>query len=666
MGKSKRGSSKKKEKKVAVIEVTGRVLMSREGYAFIKIDGEKDEIFVGSRKLRGALHGDSVRVAISRKQRGERKEGEVVSIIERNKRPFVGTLQISGKQVWVIMESKNMPYDISIPYHPSLEKSNGLKVAAVVESWPRGASEPIGRIVDILGEAGVNDTEMHTILTEFGLPYRFEKKVVDAANKIEESIDAEEISKRRDFRKVPTFTIDPEEAKDFDDALSIEKLNEGVWQVGIHIADVTHYVKPGTVIDKEAYERATSVYLPDRTIPMLPEKISNQLCSLNPNEDKLCFSALFDIDEKANVINRWFGKSVIESKKRFNYSEAQKILEGEEGPFSDELRTLNRLSTLLRERRFESGALNFEKSEIKVLVDSKGDPIDIVAVVPNEANWLIEEFMLLANREVAFKIGRKRERSQPPPFVYRVHEEPNADKIATFRTFLKHLGYKIKPTNNGKELSRQINSLFEKMKGKPEIGAVEIMALRSMARAHYSTDNIGHYGLAFDYYTHFTSPIRRYPDMMVHRLLQHYLDKGKAVSKATLEKECKHSSEREQLASDAERAGIKYKMVEFMKDKVGEEYNGFVTGVTEWGMYVELESPKAEGMVPLREIKEDYLIYHEESLSLRGKSSGKRFTFGTPVRIKVTHANLEQKQLDFALIWEEESNKTEKKRRVNK
>ncbi|MFA5714000.1 MAG: ribonuclease R, partial [Bacteroidales bacterium] len=658
MSKSKRTPHKKGGRKEATVEVVGKVSMSREGYAFIKIEGEDEEIFVDSKKLKGALHGDTVKVVLSKK-RGERREGQVMVIVERSKIPFVGTLHLSGEQAWVIMESKNMPYDISIPYHPSLEKSNGLKAAVVIEGWPPKSHEPIGRIVDILGKSGENETEMHAILTQFGLPYRFDQKVVEAANKIPEEIGEEEIAKRRDLRQLPTFTIDPKEAKDFDDALSIVELKEGVWQIGIHIADVTHFVAPGSIIDKEAYKRGTSVYLPDRTVPMLPERLSNSLCSLNPNEDKLCFSALFEMNKKGKVTGRWFGKTVINSKHRFNYTQVEEILEEREGPFSRELLALNHLALLLREERFKAGALNFEKSEIKIIVDSSGKPIDIVSYLPTQANWLIEEFMLLANREVAYKIGVRGQGDKRaiPPFIYRVHDEPNLEKVAIFRTFLKHLGYKIKATKNGKELSGEINRLFEQIKGKPEMGAVEIMALRSMARAHYSTDNVGHYGLAFDHYTHFTSPIRRYPDMVVHRLLQSFLENKKGVGKATLERDCKHSSEREQLAADAERAGIKYKMVEFMQDKVGKEYSGVVSGITEWGMFVELDSPKAEGMIPLREIKEDYLIYHEESLSLRGKVSGKKFIFGTPVKIKVVRANLEQKQLDFALIWEEEQKK---------
>ncbi|MFA6770044.1 MAG: ribonuclease R [Bacteroidales bacterium] len=638
-------------------EMSGKVMMTREGYAFISILDEAEDLFIPARKLRGALHGDTVRVAVFGKNGGERKEGEVLEILKRTDKPFIGILQVTGQQAWVITEGKNMPYDIIIPYQDTLPKFNGLKVAAKVEEWPRRSEEPIGRIIDILGKPGDNDTEMHAILTEFGLPYKFDSRVEDAASKIPEKISTADIKARRDFRSTTTFTIDPADAKDFDDALSVKELTPGLWEIGIHIADVTHYVQPGSILDKEALERATSVYLVDRTVPMLPEKLSNRLCSLRPQEEKLCFSAVFEIDEKGRVQSRWFGKTIIKSDYRFNYEEAQEIIETQKGPLKNEMLKLHNLATIIREERFRKGAISFERPEMKVIVDKDGKPLDIVQRSSNEANWLIEEFMLLANREVAYIIGAKKEGKKPKTFVYRIHEEPNLDKIEVFRTFISHLGYTMKPTKNPRELSSEINSLLASAKGKPEEGSIEIMALRSMARARYSTDNFGHYGLAFDYYTHFTSPIRRYPDMMVHRMLSHYLDKGKSLDKKSTEEKCKHSSEKEQLATEAERSSIKYKMVEFMKDKIGNEYNGNVSGITDWGMFVELEETKVEGLVALREIKEDYFIFDEETLSLTGKSSGQKFTFGSPVRVKVVKANLEQKQLDFSLIWDKSSNK---------
>ena len=653
MGKYKTPAKRGRKGQSSIQEVTGRVLMTREGYAFIDIEGTQDDLFVPARKLRGALHGDTVKVAVFGKRGGQRNEGEVIEIIKRTEKPFIGILQVTGEQAWVITEGKNMPHDIIIPFDPELKQHNGLKVAAIVDQWPRKSEEPIGHIVNVLGKPGDNNTEMHAILTEFGLPYKFDQKVEAAAAEISEEITPEDIKARRDFRNITTFTIDPEDAKDFDDALSLREVKPGIWEVGVHIADVTHYVRPDTPLDKEALDRGTSVYLADRTVPMLPEKLSNRLCSLRPNEEKLCFSAVFEIDQKGRVQDRWFGRTVIKSDFRFSYEQAQDIIENQKGPLLNEVLKLHELASIIRQERFRKGSISFERPEMKVIVDKEGKPVEIVQKVTKEANWLIEEFMLLANREVAYLIGAKSAGKKPKTFVYRIHEEPNLDKIEAFRTFIHHLGYSMKPTNNARELSGEINTLLESAKGKPEEGAIEIMALRSMARARYSTDNMGHYGLAFDYYTHFTSPIRRYPDMMVHRMFAHYLDSGKSLDKKSYEDKCKHSSEREQLATEAERASIKYKMVEFMQDKIGLEFDGNVSGITEWGIFVELDPTKVEGMVALREIKEDYFIYDNETMSLRGKSSGKRFVLGTPVKVKVVRANLDQKQLDFALIWEE-------------
>ncbi len=630
--------------------------MTREGYAFIAREGGDDDIFVPARKLRGALHGDTVRVAIFGKRGGQRKEGEVIAITERSKRPHIGVLQITNNGAWVITESKSMPYDIAVKIDDSHKKYHGFKVAVMVDDWPARSEEPRGHIIDVLGEPGNNDTEMHAILTEFGLPFKFDAKVEKEAENIPENITNEQIKARRDFRDITTLTIDPADAKDFDDALSIREIKPGIWEIGVHIADVTHFVKTGTILDKEALDRGTSVYLADRTVPMLPEKLSNRLCSLRPHEEKLCFSAVFEMDEKGKVHNRWFGRTIIKSDYRFDYDQAQDVIENQKGPLTNEILKLHQLATLLREDRFRKGAISFERPEMKVEVDSNGKPLNIVQKVSKEANWLIEEFMLLANREVAYYIGANSSGKKPRTFVYRIHEEPNIDKIDAFRSFISHLGYTMRPTKNPRELSGEINNLLATAKGKPEEGAIEIMALRSMARARYSTDNLGHYGLAFDHYTHFTSPIRRYPDMMVHRMLAHYLDKGKSFDKKSYEDRCKHSSDREQLATEAERASIKYKMVEFMQDKVGNEYTGIVSGITDWGMFVELDETKVEGLVPLREIKEDYLVFNEETFSLTGKGTGIKFVLGTPVKVKVIKANLQLKQLDFALIWENNNN----------
>ena len=649
-------------------ESVGKVSMTREGYAFIIRDGVEDDVFIPASRMRGALHGDTVKISIlSKKSGSRRKEGEVIEIIERTKRPFTGILQIVGEEAWVICENKYMPHDIRILKGGYRADDHGKKVAVMVDEWPRSSDEPIGHIIDVLGVPGENNTEMHAILTEFGLPYKFDPSVEKEAEKINERIDQREIDARKDFRGVTTFTIDPADAKDFDDALSLRKLPNGNWEVGVHIADVTHYVRPGTLVDKEAQERATSVYLVDRTVPMLPEKLSNKLCSLRPDEEKLCFSAVFELTEKGKIAGRWFGRTVIESDYRFSYEEAQQIIETKEGPLKDEMLKLHSLAFMLREERFRSGAISFERPEMKVEVDENGKPVRVYQKISMDSNWLIEEFMLLANREVAYFIGAKGKEAKT--FVYRIHEEPNMEKITLFRTFVKHFGYEMKPTKNARELSTELNKLLGSVKDKPEEGAIEIMALRSMARARYSTDNMGHYGLAFDYYTHFTSPIRRYPDMMVHRLLALYLDKGRSQDKKYYEERCKYSSEREQLATDAERSSIKYKMVEFMQDKVGMTFEGNVSGITEWGMFVEIAETKVEGLVALRDIKEDYLQFNEESMSLYGKRSGKRFILGDSVKIKVEKANLEQKQLDFSLVWEdpvEEAKPNVKRKRKSK
>ena len=682
--KRKFGARKVREKRqIPVLE--GTVQMTREGYAFIIVDGEEDDVYVRASKIGGALHGDRVRVAVTReKTEKSRREGYVVEIVERSKRPFIGILHIFDGQAWVLMQSRNMPYDIivsDLDKHPDAE--TGMKVAAVVDFWKKGDTCPTGHIVDVLGMPGENETEMHAILSEFGLPYRFEPEVENAADKISEKIPAGEYKIRRDFTKTLTFTIDPSDAKDFDDALSFKKLDNGNYEVGIHIADVSYYVQPGSVVDEEARARGTSVYLVDRTVPMLPEKLCNKLCSLRPHERKLTFSAVFEITPLARVVTRWFGRTIIDSDYRFAYEGAQEIIEagkvikgyetsvdGTTTVVPEEVQEavliLNKLASKFRKKRFASGAISFERPEMKVDVDELGRPIGVHQKISKEANWLIEEFMLLANRCVAEFVatganldkdgyavtgkapakGWKEEKT----FVYRVHDEPDMAKIDNLRGFVGNFGYNLGKVANGKEFSRELNGLFNSAKDKPEFNAIELLSLRTMAKARYDVNNIGHYGLAFTYYTHFTSPIRRYPDMMVHRLLASYLAGGKSADRETYEAACKYASQREVVAAEAERASVKYKLVEFMQDKVGNEFDGHISGLTEWGMYVEIEPTKIEGMVALRDIRSDFFQFDDEHYTLVGRRTHKVYNLGDPVRIRVKKANQEQCLLDYELV----------------
>ena len=668
---------KQRKKKVKVVpEYEGTALMSREGFVFVRIEGQEEDVYVKASKTRGALHGDTVRVAVTQEKVGsaKRRSGEIIAIVERSKKPFVGILHIVGKQAWVLMSSKTMPYDISVPVPEGGVR--GMKVAAVVDEWPRGETGPVGHVVDVLGMPGENDTEMHAILAEFGLPYKFEKAVENAADQISDEITDKDRAGRKDFRKVLTFTIDPTDAKDYDDALSFRKLDNGNYEVGVHIADVTYYVKPGTPVDAEAQSRGTSVYLVDRTVPMLPEKLSNKLCSLRPHEEKLTFSAVFEITPLAKVINPWFGRTVINSDYRFAYELAQEIIDAGDGamkqPFGegsecgivpDEVKeavlTLNKLALKLRKKRFAAGAVNFDRPEMKVDIDENGKPVGVHQKFSKEANWLIEEFMLLANRSVAEfvasggKMGGKAVKN-PKTFVYRVHDEPNLEKISGLREFAGNFGYKMGPLGSGKDIAVALNTLLDDAKEKPEVGALQLLALRSMAKACYSTDNIGHYGLAFRFYTHFTSPIRRYPDMMVHRLLSMYLNGADSQSLDYYSEQCKHASEREVVAAEAERESIKYKLVEFMEDKVGQEFDGHVSGVTQWGIYVEIEPTKIEGMIPYRTIKSDFYDFDEDHYCAIGRRRHGRIQLGDPLRIRVKGTNLEQKLLDYELVEPEQ------------
>jgi ribonuclease R len=672
------GGGRKKKKVRIVPEYEGTAMMSREGFVFVRIEGQEEDVYVKASKTRGALHGDTVRVAVTQERVGnaKRRSGEIIAVIERSKKPFVGILHIVGQRAWVLMSSKTMPYDISVPIPEGGVR--GMKVAAVVDGWERGESGPHGHVVDVLGMPGENNTEMHAILAEFGLPYKFEKAVENAADGISEEITDKDRAGRKDFRKVLTFTIDPADAKDFDDALSFRKLDNGNYEVGVHIADVSYYVKPGTPVDVEAQARGTSVYLVDRTVPMLPEKLSNKLCSLRPNEEKLTFSAVFEVTPLAKVINHWFGRTVIKSDYRFAYEGAQAIIEAgdnamktqfgegtECGIVPDDVKEavliLNKIALKLRKKRFAAGAVNFERPEMKVEIDEYGKPVSVHQKYSKEANWLIEEFMLLANKNVAEfiatdgKMGGKAVKN-PKTFVYRVHDEPNLEKITGLREFAGNFGYKMGPIGSGKDIADALNGLMVDAKDKPELGAIQILALRSMAKACYSTDNIGHYGLAFKFYTHFTSPIRRYPDLMVHRLLAMYLAGAESQSLDYYSAQCKHASEREVVAAEAERESIKYKLVEFMEDKVGQEFDGHVSGVTQWGIYVEIEPTKIEGMIPYRTIKSEFYDFDEEHYRAVGRRHHKVIQLGDPLRIRVKGTNLEQKLLDYELVEPEHEN----------
>lgn len=629
--------------------ITGRVEMLKTGKAYIISDEGGDDIFIAPNNLGHALHDDQVKVSIFPKRKGHKPEGQVVEVLERRKDTYVGVLSLSKNFGFVVPDSKNMPYDIFIPKTLAGDARNGQKVLAKITEWPEHANNPFGEIVLVLGQPGENNVEMQSILAEYNFPLSFPKAVEQDAAKISLKIPKPEIEKRRDFRGVFTITIDPADAKDFDDALSLKKINEGVWEVGVHIADVTHYVQPGTALDAEAYERGTSIYLVDRVVPMLPEVLSNNVCSLRPNEEKLTFSAVFHLNEKAEILDQWFGKTVILSDRRFAYEEVQEIIEKEEGEFVDNILVLHRLASIMRERRFKNGAINFGSEEVKFKLDEKGKPIETYIKEQKEANFLIEEFMLLANKKVAELIGKPGEGKPVKTFVYRVHDEPNPEKLNTFVQFLKKLGYGLNVSSK-QALASSYNKLFSAIHGKGEEHMIETIAVRTMAKAIYSTDNIGHYGLAFTYYTHFTSPIRRYPDMMVHRLLERYMEGKKSVNVDKYEEMCKHSSDMERRAAEAERASVKYKQVEFLIDKVGKVFEGLISGVSKWGIFVELTISKSEGLIRFNDLKDDFYYLDEDNYRIIGKKYGQTYRLGDKVQVLVKSVNLERRELDFQLV----------------
>jgi len=624
--------------------------IDRQGVkTFLIPDDGGELVFIPERKTNHALLNDKVKVFLYAHRKGQQPEGEVVEVIKRARETFVGILDVSDSYAFLTLDNKVMVNDIFIPKNKLKGGKSGQKAVVKLLGWEPNAKNPVGEVIDILGDKGDNTAEMHAILAEFGLPYKYPEEVEAAAEKIDAGITPEEIAKRIDMRKVTTFTVDPRDAKDFDDALSLRKLDNGLWEVGVHIADVTHYVRPDSIIEQEGQQRATSVYLVDRTIPMLPEHLSNGICSLRPNEDKLTYSVIFKINDKAEIQHYEIAKTVTCSDRRFTYEEAQAVIETGEGDYKEEILTLDRLAKILRQKRFENGAIAFDRVEVRFEIDEKGKPTSVFFKEQKDANKMIEEFMLLANKTVATHIGRPGRGQKAKTFVYRIHDVPNPDKLNNFAVFIKRFGYNLKTSGKQTAISSSINHLLDEVQGKKEQNLIETLAIRSMAKAIYSTANMGHYGLAFEFYTHFTSPIRRYPDMMVHRLLEKYATGGRSVSASEYEEYCQHSSDMEQLASNAERASIKYKQVEFMSDRLGQVFDGVISGVTEWGIYVELVENKCEGMIPIRDLDDDYYTFDDKNYCLVGRRFHKKYQLGDEITVKVAKANLDKKQLDFVL-----------------
>ncbi|MDN3588692.1 ribonuclease R [Pedobacter aquatilis] len=630
--------------------IIGTVDMTADGSAYIVPEDEfEKDVFVAPRKLKNALHGDTVKAYVFAKKNGRKNDGEVIEIIKRAKSDFTGVIKISDRFAFVIADDKKMLHDIFVPLSDILGAKNGQRVLVSLTDWPEGAKNPIGMVKHVLGDQGENNTEMNAILAQYGFPLSFPPQVEKEANAIPEEIPSAEIAKRKDYRNILTFTIDPADAKDFDDAISYQKLPNGNYEIGVHIADVSHYVEQGSELDKEAYSRATSVYLVDRVIPMLPERLSNGVCSLRPNEDKLCFAAVFELDEQANIQSEWYGRTVIHSDRRFTYEEAQEVIENKAGDYAKEILKLNELAYILRDRKFKDGAISFESTEVKFKLDENGKPIGVYVKERKDAHKLIEDYMLLANRKVAEFIAKKQKGEKRLTFVYRVHDSPNMETLNTFANFASRFGYKIN-TKSDKEIAKSLNHLMADVEGKKEQNILTSLAIRSMAKAIYTTKKTSHYGLAFEYYTHFTSPIRRYPDVMVHRLLQTYLDGGKSADVEFYEVASAHSSAMEKRAAEAERASIKYKQAEYLEENIGTIYKGVISGVTEWGMYVEIEENKCEGMIRLRDISDDFYVLDEKNYCIVGQRKKKKYQLGDEVMIRVKKVDLSKRQIDFTLI----------------
>lgn len=642
-----KGKYKLKELQTFII---GKVDMTADGSAYIVPEDEfEKDVYVAPRKLKNALNGDTVKVYVFAKKSGRKNEGEVIEIIKRFKSDFTGVIKVSDRFAFVIADDKKMMHDIFVPLADILGAKNGQRVLVSLSDWPEDAKNPVGIVKHVLGDQGENNTEMNAILAQYGFPLSFPPQVEKLAEEIPEEIPAVEFTKRRDFRNILTFTIDPADAKDFDDAISFQVLENGNYEVGVHIADVSYYVTPGSDLDKEAYSRATSVYLVDRVIPMLPERLSNGLCSLRPNEDKLCFSAVFELDAEANLKNQWFGRTIIHSDRRFAYEEAQEVIENKAGDCAEAILKLNELAYILRDRKFKNGAISFESTEVKFKLDENGKPLGVYVKERKDAHKLIEDFMLLANKKVAEYIATKVKGKDKLTFVYRVHDSPNMESLNTFAIFASRFGYKIS-TKTDKDIAKSLNYLMSDVEGKKEQNILTSLAIRSMAKAIYTTKKTSHYGLAFDYYTHFTSPIRRYPDVMVHRLLQSYLDGAKSADAEFYEVASTHASAMEKRAAEAERASIKYKQAEYLENNVGSDYKGIISGVTEWGMYVEIEENKCEGMIRLRDISDDFYVLDEKNYCIIGQRKKKKYQLGDEVMIRVKKVDLAKRQIDFSLI----------------
>lgn len=646
---------------------TGVLDLTTKGYGYVMVPELADDIFIANKDLNAAFNGDTVEVYVFNRRRKKRSEGEITKILKRKRTEFVGTLQKKKDFGFVVVDEASMYTDFFISGNKMGDAQDGDKVVVEFDEWPERADSPFGRITRVLGTPGEHQTEIHSILAQYGLPHEFPEKVEEFANSLDTSINQEEIARRRDMRDILTFTIDPKDAKDFDDALSFRELENGNYEIGIHIADVSHYVKPNTILDEEAYDRATSVYLVDRVVPMLPEILSNNACSLRPEEEKFTFSAVFEIDDQATVKKEWFGRTVTYSDERFAYEEAQHIIETNSGTIPEEISirnhpytvkgpiveavvTLNRLAKKMRSRRMRGGAISFDKVEVKFNLDENNDPTGVFFKVAKDANKLIEEFMLLANRKVAEFIGKQKPKKT---FVYRCHDEPDEEKLQTLQNIVGRFGHQLN-LKDRKTTTSSLNKLLEDVQGRREQNMVDTLAIRSMSKAYYGTENIGHYGLAFDYYTHFTSPIRRYPDVMVHRLLQHYLDKNESASEEEYENKCHHSSEMENLASNAERDSIKYMQVKFMQDHENEDFLGVISGVTEWGIFVEIVENKCEGMIRLRDLNDDHYEFDPKEFAVTGRKTGKTFTLGDEVYVRVKNADLIKRHLDFSMVGSRE------------